>query len=54
MDFAIESALKHEKVHRLGLPDLLELRYQAIRDATKELGDVAKIRDAFIGFQKCF
>ena len=34
------------------LPDLLELRYQAIRDATQELGDVVKIREAFIGFQK--
>ena len=34
------------------LPDLLELRYQAIHDAAKELGGVPKIREAFIGFQK--
>ncbi len=33
------------------LPDLLELRYQAISDAALELGGVAKIREAFVGFQ---
>lgn len=34
------------------LPDLLELRYRAVREAAQELGGVAKIRDAFVGFQK--
>ncbi|MCP5316226.1 MAG: DEAD/DEAH box helicase family protein [Chromatiaceae bacterium] len=34
------------------LPDLLELKYHAISDAAHELGGVAKIRDAFVGFQK--
>ena len=33
------------------LPHLLELRYRAISDAAKELGGVAKIREAFVGFQ---
>lgn len=34
------------------LPDLLELKYQAVSDAAAELGGVARIREAFIGFQK--
>lgn len=34
------------------LPDLLELKYRATSDAAAQLGGVAKIRDAFIGFQK--
>ncbi len=33
------------------LPHLLELRYRDISDAAAELGGVARIRDAFIGFQ---
>lgn len=31
--------------------DLLVLKYHAIADAKKELGDIAKIRNTFIGFQ---
>ncbi|MAF68671.1 MAG: restriction endonuclease subunit R [Micavibrio sp.] len=34
------------------LPHLLELKYQAVADAAKELGGVTKISDAFVGFQK--
>lgn len=34
------------------LPDLLELKYSGVTDATNQLGSVAKIRDAFIGFQQ--
>ena len=34
------------------LPRLLELKYKAVSDAAEELGGVAKIRDAFIGFQR--
>ncbi|RLA53740.1 MAG: restriction endonuclease subunit R, partial [Gammaproteobacteria bacterium] len=34
------------------LPDLLELKYHAVSDAAAELGGVAQIRDAFIGFQR--
>lgn len=33
------------------LPDLLELKYNAIADAKKALGDIPSIRNAFIGFQ---
>lgn len=34
------------------LPNLLELKYKAVSDAAEQLGGVARIRDAFIGFQK--
>lgn len=34
------------------LPDLLELKYQAISDAKKELGNIQSIRNTFIGFQE--
>lgn len=34
------------------LPDLLELKYNAIADAKRELGDIPSIRNAFIGFQE--
>lgn len=33
------------------LPNLLELKYKAIDDAKRELGDIATIRNTFIGFQ---
>ena len=34
------------------LPELLELKYKAIADAKKELGNIKSIREAFIGFQE--
>ncbi|OHD48946.1 MAG: restriction endonuclease subunit R [Spirochaetes bacterium GWF1_41_5] len=34
------------------LPHLLELKYRAIADAVKELGDVTSIRELFVGFQR--
>lgn len=40
------------EIDQAKLPDLLELKYQAVSDAAAELGGVARIRDAFIGFQK--
>ena len=33
------------------LPHLLQLKYRAVGDAAAELGGVARIRDAFVGFQ---
>ncbi len=33
------------------LPDLLELKYQSLGDAQVKLGNVAEIRDMFVGFQ---
>ena len=34
------------------LPQLLELKYKAIRDAAVELGGIPNIRSAFVGFQR--
>jgi type I restriction enzyme R subunit len=34
------------------LPSLLELKYHGIHDATEELGEVAAIRELFVGFQQ--
>lgn len=34
------------------LPDLLELKYQSVRDAVDVLGSVTGIRDVFVGFQE--
>jgi type I restriction enzyme R subunit len=34
------------------IPDLLVLKYHALEDAKKELGETTSIRNAFIGFQK--
>jgi type I restriction enzyme R subunit len=34
------------------LPQLLELKYRAIRDPVKEFGPVPDIRQMFIGFQR--
>jgi type I restriction enzyme R subunit len=41
-----------EELEQEKLPHLLELKYQAVSDATAKLGGVAKIRELFIGFQK--
>jgi type I restriction enzyme, R subunit len=40
-----------EELDDTKLKPLLELKYKAIDDAKKELGDIASIRDTFIGFQ---
>ena len=34
------------------LPDLIQLKYQTISDATEILGGVDEIRNLFFGFQK--
>ncbi len=34
------------------LPKLLELKYHAIADAQKQLGDLTTVRETFIGFQQ--
>jgi type I restriction enzyme R subunit len=41
-----------EELNQENLPDLLTLKYQAIREAEEILGGVDKIRTTFIGFQK--
>ena len=39
-------------IHSDKLPALLELKYHAVSDAVAELGGVAVIREAFVGFQR--
>jgi type I restriction enzyme R subunit len=54
LNFVLDQYVK-ERVDELDdakLPDLLELKYKAIADAKKELGDIKSIRDSFIGFQE--
>jgi type I restriction enzyme R subunit len=46
----IESGV--EELDQEKLPELLELKYQALEDAKKELGSVENIRNTFIDFQK--
>jgi len=46
----IESGV--EELDQEKLPGLLQLKYQAITDATEELGGVKQIRELFISFQK--
>lgn len=41
-----------EELDQEKLPNLLELKYQAISDAAEELGGVERIRTTFISFQK--
>lgn len=53
LDFVLSQYVKEGvgELDQAKLPDLLELKYRAVSDAANELGGVAKIRDAFIGFQ---
>ena len=54
LDFVLDQYIK-EGVQELDdekLPDLLELKYDAVSDAVEQLGSVAKIREVFVGFQK--
>ncbi len=41
-----------EELDQEKLPHLLELKYRAVSDAAQQLGGVARIREAFIGFQR--
>jgi type I restriction enzyme R subunit len=54
LDFVLDQYIK-EGVQELDdekLPDLLELKYDAVSDAVDQLGSVAKIREVFVGFQR--
>lgn len=46
----IESGV--EELDQEKLPELLELKYQALEDDKEQLGSVENIRNTFIGFQK--
>ena len=54
LDFVLEQYVKAGvgELDRAKLPQLLELKYHAIRDAVAELGSVGSISEVFIGFQE--
>lgn len=54
LDFVLGEYVKEGvgELDQSQLPHLLELKYLAIDNATKQLGAVATIREAFVGFQK--
>ena len=54
LDFVLSQYVKEGvgELDQAKLPRLLELKYRAIGDAAAELGGIAKIRDAFVGFQR--
>lgn len=41
-----------DELDQAKLPELIELKYHTIADATETLGGVDEIRNLFIGFQK--
>ncbi len=54
LDFVLEQYIR-EDVSELDsekLPDLLKIKYNSTRDAASTLGGIARIKEAFIGFQK--
>ncbi len=53
LNFVLEQYVKEgvDELDDSKLPNLLELKYKAIADAKRELGDIKSIRNAFIGFQ---
>ena len=54
LDFVLSQYVKEGvgELDQAKLPHLLELRYRAVSDAAAELGGVANIRAAFVGFQQ--
>ncbi|EAR02017.1 EcoAI/FtnUII family type I restriction enzme subunit R [Maribacter sp. HTCC2170] len=54
LNFVLEQYVKEgvDELDDAKLPNLLELKYQAIADAKNELGAIKSIRDTFIGFQE--
>lgn len=53
LEFVLSQYVKTgvEELDTEKLPHLIELKYHALADAVKELGDIKKIRDIFLGFQ---
>lgn len=53
LDFILEHYIQQgvEELAEDKLPNLIELKYHAVRDAVTELGSITDIRELFIGFQ---
>ncbi|MEE3719092.1 DEAD/DEAH box helicase family protein [Tumidithrix elongata RA019] len=54
LDFVLEQYIKEGigELDQSKLPQLLELKYHAVRDAVTELGNIPTIKEVFVGFQK--
>jgi len=54
LDFVLQQYVKDgvQELDQDKLPTLLLLKYKALPDATRELGDIARIRETFVGFQQ--
>ena len=54
LDFVLSKYIETgvDELDETKLPQLLELKYHALEDATEELGSVSQIRSTFIDFQK--
>lgn len=54
IDFVLDQYVKQGvgELDDQKLPQLIELKYEAVADAVAELGTVASIRELFVGFQK--
>ena len=54
LDFVLSKYIETgvDELDEAKLPQLLELKYHALEDATDELGSVSQIRSTFIDFQK--
>ena len=54
LDFVLSQYVKEgeKELDQAKLPSLLELKYQAVGDATERLGSIASIRNVFVGFQQ--
>ncbi|MDO6809089.1 DEAD/DEAH box helicase family protein [Zobellia galactanivorans] len=53
LNFVLDQYVKEgvDELDDSKLPELLELKYKAITDAKRELGEIKSIRETFIGFQ---
>lgn len=54
LDFVLQQYVKDgvQELNEEKLPPLLLLKYKSIPDAQKEFGDIARIRETFVGFQR--
>lgn len=54
LDFVLAHCIYQgvEELDQDKLPDLLRLKYRALPDAFAKLGDIASVRELFVGFQK--
>ena len=54
LDFVLDQYVKMgvQELNEEKLPPLLMIKYKSIPDAQKEFGELARIRETFVGFQR--